>query len=162
MKTKIWILCVLMAVLALPSYAQYDGDRELMLDRPPDDTIHVEPVWSDTVVYSNGDYLDNPCTAEQDWIWVDYAAYVEAAQQEAGTDRFNFFESTTMSGGMAASGTSEADVAYGAVFAVRKYHKVSTPDEFHVVTVINFDPAYQYTWVEMETACGNGMPDSAQ
>jgi hypothetical protein len=148
-----------MVVLAVPSYAQQD---RALVREDPEVSPSVMPIWSDEVVYSTGDYLDNPCTAEQDWVWVEYSAYVESAQQEAGIDRFNFFESTTMSGGMSASGTSEADVGYGAAFEVRKYHKVNTPDEFHVVTVINFDPGSQYTWVTMETACGNGMPDSAQ
>ena len=47
-------------------------------------------------------------------------------------------------------------------FTLRQYHKVNTYDNFHVVTVINFDPAARYTGVTVETACGNGLPDSAQ
>ena len=47
-------------------------------------------------------------------------------------------------------------------FTLRKYHKVNTADAFHVVTVIDYDPASNQAYVSTETACGNGMPDSAQ
>jgi hypothetical protein len=153
MKIRISILLFAVAMLAVPSYAQ----RYYLPD-----TIAPDSGWSGEASYSNGEYLDNPCTAVQDWVWVDYSAYVQGAQEEAGIDRYLFNESTTMGGMYAASGTSSADVGYSAAFAVRKYHKVNTPDQFHVVTVINFDPGSQYTWITMEKACGNGMPDSAQ
>jgi hypothetical protein len=153
MKLRIAVLLIATALLAVPSYAQryyYD------------DTIGPDSGWSGETSYSNGQYLDNPCTPGQDWVWVNYSAYVQGAQEEAGVDRYLFNESTTMGGMYAASGASQADVGYGAGFAVRKYHKVNTPDQFHVVTVINFDPGSKTTWVTVETACGNGMPDSAQ
>jgi hypothetical protein len=154
MKIRILILLVAVAVFAIPSYAQFQDLRPIEVDEGGG--------WSGETSYSNGEYLDNPCTAVQDWVWVDYSAYVQGEQEAAGVDRYFFNESTTMGGMYAASGASKADIGYGASFATRKYHKVNTPDNFHVVTVINFDPAYQYTWVTMETACGNGMPDSAQ
>jgi hypothetical protein len=156
MKTKIWMLLVVMAVFAVPSYAQY---RPLRAD--DEITPTVEP-WYGEVSYASGQELDNPCTAAWDPVYVNYAADVAAAQEELGLDQYRFNESTTVGGMYSASGSSEANVGYSAPFAVRKYHKVNTPDNFHVVTVINFDPAARYTWVTVETACGNGMPDSAQ
>ena len=155
MKIRISILLFAMAMLAVPSYAQFYMEERL-------DPEGGGGGWSGESAYSNGQYLDNPCTDVQDWVWVDYSAYVQGAQETAGIDQYFFNESTTMGGMYAASGASEFDVGYSAEFAVRKYHKVNTPDNFHVVTVVNFNPGSKYTWVTVETACGNGMPDSAQ
>jgi hypothetical protein len=155
MKIRICILLVVMAVFALPSFAQrYYLPEEI----GPDDGGG----WSGEVSYSQGQYMDNPCTAVQDWVWVNYSAYVEGAQAEANTDRYLLSEDTTMGGSYSAAGSSLSDVAYSTPFTLRKYHKVNTYDNFHVVTVINFYPASKDTTVGVETACGNGMPDSAQ
>ena len=154
MKIRISVLLVAVALFAIPSYAQYQELRPIEVDGGGG--------WYGESSYSNGQSLDNPCTAAYDPLYVDYSAYVQGAQLEAGIDRYLFNESTTVGGGYSASGASESDVGYSAAFAVRKYHKVNTLDNFHVVTVINFDPGSQYTWVSVETACGNGMPDSAQ
>ncbi|HEX6083571.1 MAG TPA: hypothetical protein VF266_03540 [Thermoanaerobaculia bacterium] len=149
---RIWFLLAVALLVAIPASAQFR----------PREISDVEEGWSGESSYSNGQYLDNPCTAVQDWLWVDYQAYVSGWQAQAGVDRYLFDESTTMGGMYSASGTSLSDVGYGAPFTVRKYHKVNTADQFHVVTVITFNPATRTTTMSMETACGNGMPDSAQ
>jgi hypothetical protein len=157
MKIRILILIAAAAVLAVPTYAQLSQYQEL---RPIDSESGA---WSDSTSYSQGQYMDNPCTAAQDYVWVNYSAYVEAAEAAASVDRYLFNEDTTLGGGTyTASGSSSADVAYTASFSLRQYHKVNTYDDFHVVTVINFDPGSRYTWVDVETACGNGMPDSKE
>ena len=153
MKTRISILLIAMTLFAVPSFAQ-----RFYYDEPVTD----EGSWSGDTSYSKGQYLQNPCTAVDDWVWVDYAAYVAGAQAEAGVDRYLFEESTTVGGAYAASGISQADVAYKSSLALRQYHKVNTPDNFHFVTVVNFDPSSKSTWVTVETACGNGMPDSKE
>lgn len=153
MKTRIWLLCAVMTAFAVPSFAQ----RYVM-----EDAITVEEGWTETASYEEGQYLDNPCTSVVDYVWVNYSAYVESAQKEAGLDRYTLFDSTTMGGTYSASGTAQADVGYPASFSVRNYYKVNTPDNFHVVTVLTLDPASHYTSVAVETACGNGMPDSQE
>ena len=157
MKIRISLLLVLIALFAVSSFAQ-DG-RQLMLDQPIDGGGGG---WEAEVAYSNGQYMDNPCTSWADWVWVDYSAFVEGAETEAGASRYLFAESTNMGGMYAASGGSFADVAYTQSFALRQYHKVNTPDDFHVVTVINFDAGSKTSWVSVETACGNGTPDAIQ
>jgi len=156
MKIRIWILFVMMSAFAVPSFAQFYEMEEISTDDGGGGG------WSGEISYAQGQYMENPCTAIQDWVWVSYAADVAGAQEEAGVDRYLFVEDTTMGGSYSASGSSVSNVGYGTPFTLRKYHKVNTYDNFHVVTVINFYPASQYTSVEVETACGNGMPDSAQ
>lgn len=140
--------------MAVPAFAQFQ----------PRQIVGVEEgeAWSGGGSYRQGQYMDNPCTAVQDYVWVDYQAYVDGWQEEAGVDRYLFDESTTMGGMYSASGTSLSDVGYGATFTVRKYHKVNTSDNFHVVTVITFNPVMRSTTMSVETACGNGLPDSPQ
>src|SRR5688572_25988053 len=115
MKTRIWFLLAVVSLMAIPAFAQF-RPREVI-------GVEEEP-WSGESSYSQGQYLDNPCTAVADWLWVDYQAYVSGSQEEVGVDRYLFDESTTMSGIYAASGTSSSDVGYSAQFTVRKYHKV--------------------------------------
>lgn len=67
-----------------------------------------------------------------------------------------------VSGSYAAAGSSLSDVAYASPVSIRKDYKVNTADDFHVVTVINFDPVALTTTVTVETACGNGTPDSKE
>lgn len=158
MKTRIWMLCAVLAVFAVPTFAQmsnYQMLREV-------DTEDGGGGWTGTSTFRQGRYLDNPCTAVQDLVWVDYSAYVEGAQKAAGIDRYLFDESTTVGGLYAASGSAQSDVGYAAPFSVRNYYKVNTSDMFHVVTVVNFDPASQYTSLTVETACGDGSPDSKE
>jgi hypothetical protein len=154
MKLRLTLLFVAVALFALPSFAQrYFVEREINTD---------DTGWSGGTSVSTGQYLDNPCTAVQDFVYVNYSAYADGYQESANSDRFIFDESTTMSGSYAASGTSQSDVGYLQSYSVRKYYKVNTYDDFHVVTVINFDPVYKTTTLTLETACGNGMPDSSQ
>lgn len=156
MKTTKWILFVAVALMAVPSFAQYEKLREY--EEQPD------VMWSDVDTYSSGEYMDNPCTAEQDLVWVEYSmdVYQQGASSDSGEDRVLFDEYTNMSGAYAASGSSQSDVASWNPYSLRKYHKVNTPDDFHLVTVVTFDPAMRETTISRETACGNGMPDSAQ
>lgn len=154
MKLRLSLLCMMLGLFALPTFAQ----RYYM-----DDTIQPDTGWAESASYNQGQYLDNPCTAAVDYVWVNYSAYVESAQKEAGVDRYTLLDSTTVGGGMySASGTKEADIGYPGAFSIRNYYKVNTSDNFHVVTVVNLDPASRYTGVTVETACGNGMPDSKE
>lgn len=154
MNTRFSILLVAMVLLTIPASAQlYTEQRMIEND---------EGAWSGGATYDNGQYMDNPCTAIQDLVWVNYSAYVDGAQAEAGLHQYRFSEGTTMDGAYAASGTSFSDVGYAAPVSLRKYHKVNTADQFHVVTVIYFDPGAQTTSLSIETACGNGMPDSQE
>lgn len=153
---RIILLSIAVAGFALPMFAQSTYQMMRPIESEP------EVAWADDTSYNTGQYLDNPCTYVVDYVWVNYSAYVEGAQKEATANRYLFAETTNMGGMYAAAGTSRSDVDYGAAVALRQYHKVNTPDNFHVVTVVNFDPASKSTRVTMETACGNGMPDSKE
>ena len=154
MKLRLWILLIV-AVSAIPAFGQYQQIREINAEDGGGG-------WSGTSTMNNGQYLDNPCTAAYDWVWVDYQAYVDGAQAEAGLDRYLFEETTNMAGSYKASGTSVSDVDYSQEVSLRKYHKVNTPDNFHVVTVITFNPATKAPTLSLETACGDGSPDSKE
>ncbi|HEX6100036.1 MAG TPA: hypothetical protein VF432_27235 [Thermoanaerobaculia bacterium] len=149
MNRKMMMLFLALAVLAVPALAATITPREISTVETAESTHDL------------GRYLDNPCTAVIDRIWVNYSVYL---QQEFYDDngRYIFAEDTAMGGTYAASGTSKTDVAYQSPLQIRKYHKVNTNDNFHVVTVIEFNPATRYTSVVVETACGNGMPDSKE
>ena len=155
MNTRRLILLVTVAFLAVPSFGALIAPREMA----------EVGAYSGDYDYGTGVYLDNPCTSVQDWYYVNYdVALNQVGTKLAGSDRYRLTETTSMAGSYAASGTSNADITYtGKAFSTREYHKVtSTSDAFHVVTVINVDPATQETTVAIETACGNGMPDSMQ
>jgi hypothetical protein len=159
MKTRILILVIAVAVFAVPSFAQLQP-REISREAPEDGGA-----YSGSYDYGTGTYLDNPCTAIQDWYYVNYDVYLEQMGIKVATkDRYLLAETMSMAGSYSASGTSSADITYtGKPFSTRQYHKVtSTYDNFHVVTVINVDPATQQTTIAIETACGNGMPDSKE
>lgn len=158
MKTRIWLLCVVLAAFAVPSFAQYD--RQLLRDVNEDDGGGGG--WYGASSYEQGQYMDNPCTGIQDWVWVNYSAQAAAAQQAAGVDDYFVDESTTVGGMYSASGSTQSDVGYAGSFSIRSYHKVNTGDDFHVVTVVTVYPASKSSSVTVETACGNGMPDSIQ
>jgi hypothetical protein len=156
MKSRIILVFVAAAFLAAPSFAAVITPREPVEDGG---------AYSGSYDYGTGVYLDNPCTTVQDWYYVSYSAYVtQTGTKLAASDRYRITETTSLSGSYSASGTSSADVTYtGKAFSTREYHKVTTTtDMFHVVTVINVDPATQQTTITLETACGNGMPDSKQ
>jgi hypothetical protein len=166
MKTRICILLIIVAACTVSTFGQV-----MTPERDDESTSNQMCLdcdggggggWSGSSSYDQGQYLDNPCTAVQDWVYVDYQAYVQGAQQEAGVARYLFDESTNVAGSYAASGSAQSDVGYGATFTQRYYHKVNTYDNFHVVTVVTFTPGSNTTTVGVETACGNGMPDSAQ
>lgn len=126
------------------------------------DTIEV---WSESESYDLGSYLDNPCTAVLDRVWVDYKVELtKNGKSTSSSHRVIFDERTSVSGvAYTASGATTTDVTYQEKpYTIRKYHKVKTADDFHVVTVIDFDPARRKTNVSVETACGNGLPDSAE
>ena len=154
MKLRLWILLAIVALCAVPAFGQFYYGRELSEDGGGG--------WAGSSTYDKGQYLDNPCTAVQDWVWVNYQAYVDGAQAEAGLDRYVFDERTTLAGAYAAAGTSSSDVEYWQQVSLRQYHKVNTPDNFHVVTVITFNPATKTPVLTVETACGDGSPDSKE
>lgn len=161
MTLRTWILFAIVAVFALPALAQ----REIMQDEisPSDGTSDGD--WGGSISWGTGQYLDNPCTAVQDWNWVSYGVdlYQEGWDMLGSGQRVLFDEQTALSGAYSAGGASQSDVEYMMQpFTLRKYHKVNTYDNFHVVTVINFDPATKQSTISVETACGNGMPDSPQ
>jgi len=163
MKNKIWMLLIV-AVCAVPAFGQArPGTGDATSDQI---CLDCDPTggggWAGDTSYQEGQYMDNPCTAIQDWVWVNYSTYASGLQTEAGVDRYQLSENTSMSGTYATSGSGSADVAYAQTFSQRMYHKVNTPDNFHVVTVITFDPATKAMSLSLETACGNGLPDSAQ
>ncbi len=155
MKLRLWILLVIVTVCAIPAFGQFQQIREIGAEDGGGG-------WSGSSTYNNGQYMDNPCTAVQDWVWVNYQAYVDGAQFEEGVDRYLFDESTTVAGAYSATGSSSSDVAYSQQVSLRKYHKVNTADNFHVVTVITFNPATKTPVVTVETACGDGSPDSKE
>ncbi len=160
MNTRSWFLLALLALFAMPVLAQLSPRQPLR-----DGGEEVEGGWSGSSSYENGEYLDNPCTGWLDWVWVDYSASVYMAGEPltSGEERVLFDEYTTLGGGTyAASGASQADVAAMQPYSLRQYHKDNTPDNFHVVTVIAFDPASRTSTITRETACGNGMPDSIE
>jgi hypothetical protein len=149
MNIRTLFLCVVLAALAVPSFAQ----KSLRMIEEPAETAGS--------TYDLDNYLDNPCTASYDRVWVDYSVYLEQAYADAN-DRVIFDEMTSVDGTYKAAGQTRSDVAYAAPFTLRKYHKVNTADDFHVVTVIDFYPSTKATYVSIETACGNGMPDAKE
>ena len=160
MNIRQWLLFVALALCAVPLFGQsmYQELRDV-------EETDGGGGWSDSGTYSLGEYVDNPCTAVQDWYWVSYdvSLYQEGNDFSSGLERVLFHETTNASGDYSAAGSSESDVVYmQQPYTLRKYYKVNTWDDFHLVTVIDFDPATNYTTVTRETACGNGMPDSAQ
>jgi hypothetical protein len=161
MKTRNWILFVALAVFAVPTFAQQYATQP-----------YIEPdVYYGGEAYAVAMVMDNPCTAETDWIDVDYNVdiYQQLWQTSNGTNRVQLEENMAMDGrnqyGYAtyAYGWSKSDIAYGSQpVEDRKYHKVNTPDQFHVVTVIQVDPVTGEMKVSVETACGDGSPDSKE
>ena len=160
MKARILLVLVAVALFAVPAFAQMDVQPQ---EFSPDNGSSSGG-WSGSSSYQNGDYLDNPCTAWLDWVWVDYSASVSMAgeQLNSGEEQVRFHEYTSMGGAYAASGTSQSEVAAMQSYSLRQYHKVNTPDNFHVVTVITFHPASRTSSITRETACGNGLPDSTE
>lgn len=165
MKNRISILLLIVAACAVPMFGQTfqaDDDGATTEQRCIDCDLSGGGGWSGSSSYEEGQYMDNPCTAVQDWVWVNYSAYASGLQTQADVDRYQLSENTTMSGTYAATGSANSDVGYGATFSQRMYHKVNTPDDFHVVTVVTFNPGTKTMTLSVERACGNGMPDSVQ
>lgn len=151
MNFRTWILLLAVTILSVPAFAQrYFEEREILQDD-----------GGGSYSYDLDNYLDNPCTYYYDQVWVDYNVLLEQAVAESN-NRVIFDEMTQMAGGYSATGRTTSDVTYAAPFTLRKYHKVNTGDMFHVVTVIDYYPSTKTSNVYIETACGNGMPDSAQ
>jgi hypothetical protein len=158
MNNRILFLLIVMTAMAVPAFAQVDHAQL----REVDDGTGGSGGWYDVTYYGNGEYFDDPCTATIDWTWVSYDLYVQGEQKAAGFDRYLFDESTTVGGGYSASGTSFTDVTYAQPVEMRHYRKVNTYTNMHIVTVVRYDPALQYQTVHLETACGDGSPDSLQ
>ena len=164
MKFRISMLLVVMAVFAVPSFAQYDHqyhEREIMYDDGGGDTGGGGGVWLDTYNYENGSYFDNPCTAAIDWGWYAYNLSVEQAGKEVLSGlNLQFNEQTSISGSYSVNATSESRVIYNEPVEIRQYRRANWYDQFHLVTVMRFDPATRDTTLSMEAVCGDGMPDS--
>ncbi|HYC88185.1 MAG TPA: hypothetical protein VEO54_03165 [Thermoanaerobaculia bacterium] len=169
MRNRIWILLVVVAACTVTAFGQTIEPATPRLDDGStgnqmciDCDVSGGGGWSGTSKYEQGRYLDNPCTAVQDWVWVDYSANALGNQTDPNVARYVFNENTWMGGVYKAAGSSQADVGYSNAVTTRHYHKVNTPDDFHVVTVINWNPSTKVMSLGLETACGNGMPDSKQ
>lgn len=166
MKNRLWILLIMVTACAVPTFGQTaeaaNDDEGVPTQEMRCLDCEGSDGWSGTSSYDEGLYLDNPCTAVQDWVWVSYTAYAKGVQTAAGVERYQLSENTSMSGGYATSGAGSSDVGYGATFSQRMYHKVNTPDDFHVVTVVTMNPATKAMTLSVETACGNGRPDSKE
>lgn len=166
MKNRIWILLAIVAACAVPTFAQTlqpaEDEGGVTANQMCIDCDGGGGGWSGSSSYEQGQYMDNPCTAVQDWVWVNYSAYANGLQTEAGVDRYELSENTSMSGTYATTGSGKSDVGYPATFSQRMYHKVNTSDDFHVVTVVTFTPGSKTMTLSVETACGNGQPDSPQ
>lgn len=165
MKNRLWILLIIVAACAVPTFGQTLQAAED--DGPTQEQRCIDcdsggVAWAGDSSYEEGQYMDNPCTAVQDWVWVTYSAYAKGVQTQADVHRYQLSENTTMSGAYATTGTGKSDVGYGATFSNRMYHKVNTPDNFHVVTVVTFNPSTKTMTLSVERACGTGLPDSPQ
>jgi hypothetical protein len=58
-----------------------------------------------------------------------------------------------------ASGSSTSDVIYGpGPVTLLKYKKMNTPDAFHAVFVMDFDPLTAAFSVTLQADCGAGTP----
>ena len=157
---RLYILLIAITVCAVPAFGQYQQLREISADDGS-----TGGGWTDSGTYATGSYLDNPCTSWYDQVWVNYNVYLDQEGKNVDNgERVIFNENTTMGGAAyAASGKSTTDVTYKQqAYTIRKYYKVNTGDMFHVVTVIDFDPGSNTSYVSLETACGNGLPDSPE
>ena len=161
MKIRISLLFIALAVFAIPTFAQSNYEQLRQIEY---EDGGGGGGWSDSVSHQNGGYFDNPCTATVDWAWYAYdvAVYQEGKEALSNLDLL-FDEQTSISGSYSVAGSSQSDVNYKQQpLEIRKYRPANWYDKFHLVTVIRFDPATRTTSVTMETACGNGMPDSVE
>ena len=157
MKKTIWIL-VVATMLSVPAL----GQEYLQMEEFSGEDTSSSGGWSGVSTYNNGQYVDNPCTATYDPVWVSLDVWVEGTQLLAGYDRYVFDESTTASGSYSAYGASQSDLTYPQAVTMRQYKKMNTYDQFHLVTVVNFDPYTRGISTSIETACGDGTPGSLQ
>ena len=159
MKIRIPVLLVVMALFAVPSFAQYT-DQQL---QEVDETAGGGG-WSESYSYENGAYFDNPCTATTEWNWYSYDLSVQQDGKETTSILDLLFdERTSISGSYAVAGSSTSDVTYKELpLEIRKYRRANSYDKFHLVTVMRFDPATRATTLSMEAVCGDGMPDSLE
>lgn len=155
MKIKTWILLAALVLLAIPAMA--DDSQMLMQEEI---AVTTDESWGGS--YEIGTYMENPCTAVEDWVLVDYNVFLEQGTFD-GVDRYIFDESASLSSSSYyANGTALSDVTYSTPYTLRTYHKVNTADDFHVVTLVDFYPSTRETYVSVETACGDGTPSSSQ
>jgi hypothetical protein len=162
MKIRISILLVVMAVFAVPSFAQYD-DREIMYDDGGIDEGGGGGGWVDTYSYQNGSYFDNPCTTTADWAWYTYDLSLEQEGKEALSNLDLLFnEQTTIGGSYSVADTSQSDVTYKEPLEIRQYRRANWYDNFHLVTVMRFDPATRQTTLSMEAVCSDGTPNAIE
>ena len=158
MKIRISMLLVVVAVFAVPSFAQFEQQREVAYDDGGGGG------WVDTYTYQDGAYFDNPCTATTEWNWYSYDLTVQQEGKEALSNLDLLFdEQTSIAGTYSVAGSSQSDVTYAELpLEIRKYRRANSYDKFHLVTVMRFDPATRATTLSMEAVCGDGMPDSLE
>ena len=161
MKLRITLLLVALAVFAIPTFAQSNYQQLREIDRPADEGGGS---WSGTYSYENGSYFDNPCTATVDWAWYTYDLSVDQEGEKAATSLDLLFnEQTTIGGTYSIAESSQSDVTYKEqALEIRKYRRANWYDNFHLVTVMRFDPATKQTTLSMEAVCSNGMPDAIE
>jgi hypothetical protein len=156
--TKIWQASAAAAILmvAMPAVAQ-----QLLLD------VNTTVPMAST--------MDNPCTAEPETIV--FQGSTKLMQRvwllPSGNLRLQISEQTALEGFNSAapllgptvkyvvSGDSENDLEFEPLaFSLLKFKKVNggSPDEFHSVLVLDFDPQNLKLNLSLEPACDNGMP----
>jgi hypothetical protein len=160
MKIRISILLVVMAVFAIPSFAQSNYEMLREVDQPAEDGGGG---WSGTYTYENGSYFDNPCTATVDWAWYTYDLSVDQEGKEALSSLDLLFnEQTTIGGSYSVADSSLSDVTYKEPLEIRQYRRANWYDNFHLVTVMRFDPATRQTTLSMEAVCSDGTPNAIE
>jgi len=161
-------IAALVAAAALSATASDGSSNPSPMPYRPFPSLDYLAVKSTTRTTSfSGTTLDNPCTAVPEAISVDgnmqLTTYVGTMAD--GRSRVWLTETTAIQGTDAvgnvtyASGSSTDDVTYGpGPFTLLKYKKMNTPDQFHAVFVMDFNPVTGEFTVTLQADCSNGLP----
>ncbi len=156
---------MLAAVMAMAAFA-LASEPISPQPQPPQffDTINIR-TSSETKQVSGT--LDNPCTAARESIALTGGIQLKQQNWTSSNGKYRVLlsETTSVQGTdsagkvMSASGSSTSDVIYGPTpFALLKFKKMNTNDNFHVVFVLDIDPVTLLVHVTLEAACHNGLP----